>query len=257
MTQTKHEEEIGAKKLPNRLSGKTAIITGAAQGMGANHARRFVAEGANVVIADIQVEKGQVLAEELGDRARFTTLDVSRESSWDSALATARQEFGLVNVLVNNAALYSAQSVEQETIENVRRILEINIFGSWLGLSKVVPLMREAGAGSIINVSSLAGARGIPHHSIYGASKWAIRGLTKSAAHDLGPDNIRVNAVLPGAINNTGMFSGMDDTQILAIPLRRPGSLDEVTNLVIFLASDDSSYVTGCDHIVDGGRALW
>lgn len=240
-----------------RLSNKTAIITGAAQGMGAHHARRFVAEGANVVLTDLQTDKGQALAEELGSQARFLRHDVSSEADWDTVVAETVNTFGRVDILVNNAAMYFIQRVDEAEPEKVRKLLEVNIYGSWLGLSKAAVAMRKTGGGSIINLSSLAGSRGIPYHSIYGASKWGIRGLTKSAAYDLGPDNIRVNAILPGAVENTGMFTGVDPEQMQAIPLGRPGTLDEISNLLVFLASDESGYITGADHVIDGGRGLW
>lgn len=240
-----------------RLQNKIALITGAAQGMGAHHARRLLAEGAQVVLTDLQQDKGEALARELGDQARFVPHDVSSEQDWDRAVATAVEDFGGLDILINNAALYFVQPVDEAEPAQVKKLLDINVYGSWLGISKAVPAMRQRGGGSIINLSSLAGSRGIPWHAIYGASKWAIRGLTRSAAYDLGPDNIRVNAVLPGAVADTGMFSGVDEEQLQAIPLRRPASLDEVSSLLVFLASEESSYITGADHIIDGGRGLW
>ena len=241
-----------------RLDGKIAIITGAAQGMGAEHARVFVAEGARVVLTDLQEETGKALAAELGANALFVRHDVSRAEDWDAVIAATRTAFGPANVLINNAAMYFICPVDEADPERVRKLLDVNIFGSWLGISKLAPVMREAGGGSIINLSSLAGMRGIPWHGIYGTSKWAIRGLSKTAAYDLGPSGIRVNAILPGAIEETGMAGGpLDESQLAAIPLRRTGRKSEVSQLAVFLASDESAYITGGDHVIDGGRALW
>ena len=242
----------------NRLQGKIAIITGAAQGMGAEHARVFIAEGARVVLTDLQEQAGQALAAELGPNALFVRHDVSKAQDWDAVLAATRAAFGPANVLINNAAMYFICPVDEAEPERVRKLLDVNIFGSWLGISRIAPVMREARGGSIINLSSLAGMRGIPWHGIYGTSKWAIRGLTKTAAYDLGPSGIRVNAILPGAIEETGMAGGpLDETQLAAIPLRRTGRKNEVSQLAVFLASDESAYITGADHVIDGGRALW
>ncbi len=241
-----------------RLQGRIAIITGAAQGMGAEHARAFIAEGARVVLTDLQEPAGQALAAELGPNALFVRHDVSKAQDWDAVIATTRTAFGPANVLINNAAMYFICPVDEADPERVRKLLDVNIYGSWLGISKLAPVMREAGGGSIINLSSLAGMRGIPWHGIYGTSKWAIRGLTKTAAYDLGPSGIRVNAILPGAIEETGMAGGpLDETQLAAIPLRRTGRKSEVSQLAVFLASDESAYITGGDHVIDGGRALW
>ncbi len=240
-----------------RLAGKTALITGAAQGMGAHHARRFVAEGARVVLTDLQEDKGQALATELGDKACFLRHDVTDEAGWQAAVAAAEQRFGGLHILVNNAGYYAIGPIHEVEPQVAQRIMDINVIGSWLGIRTVTPALQRAGGGAIVNLSSLAGTRGIPYHGLYGASKWAVRGLTKSAAYDLGPLGIRVNAVMPGAIENTGMFSGTTEEMNAAIPLHRPGTPDEVSNLVIFLASDESSYITGADHIIDGGRGLW
>jgi 3alpha(or 20beta)-hydroxysteroid dehydrogenase len=240
-----------------RLAGKIAIVTGAAQGMGAEHARVFAAEGARVVLTDLQEQAGRALAAELGANALFVRHDVSSPADWDAVIAATRAAFGPATVLINNAAVYFIGPVEEADPERVRKLLEVNVFGSWLGISKIAPMMHEAGGGSIINISSLAGMRGIPWHAIYGASKWAVRGLTKTAAYDLGPAGIRVNAILPGAIEDTGMAGTLDAAQLAAIPLRRSGRKSEVSQLAVFLASDESAYITGADHVIDGGRALW
>jgi 3alpha(or 20beta)-hydroxysteroid dehydrogenase len=240
-----------------RLKAKTAIITGAAQGMGAEHARAFAAEGARVVLTDVQEQAGKALAAEIGPDALFVRHDVSRPEDWDAVLAATRAAFGPANVLLNNAAMYFVGPVDEADPERVRRLFDVNIFGTWLGISKLAPMMREGGGGSIINLSSVAGMRGIPWHGIYGASKWAVRGLTRTAAYDLGPSGIRVNAILPGAIEDTGMAGTLDEAQLAAIPLRRTGRKSEVSQLAVFLASDESAYITGSDHVIDGGRAIW
>lgn len=242
-----------------RLQGKIAIVTGAARGMGATHARAFAAEGARLMLTDLAEEEGRALARELGDAARFMRHDVSQAEDWDAVVAETRRAFGAANVLLNNAAIYFIGPVDAAEPDQVRRLLEINTFGSWLGISRVAPMMREAGGGSIINLSSLAGMLGFPQHAIYGMSKWAIRGLTRSAANDLGPDGIRVNAILPGAIAETGMAGTepLDAAQLAAIPLRRRGHKEEVSALAVFLASDESAYITGTDQVIDGGRGIW
>lgn len=243
-----------------RLSGKSAIITGAAQGMGANHARRFVAEGSNVVLTDLQEEAGASLAKELGESARFVHQDVTREEGWDTVVKVAEEAFRGIDILVNNASLFYLCPVDEAEPEMVRKLLDVNIYAYWLGIRKVVPSMKQAGGGNIINISSMAGALGAPSLGIYGTTKWAVRGLTKSAANDLASVGIRVNAVLPGTVANTGMFdaSGGSTPEVLEkIPLKRTATLDDVSNLLVFLASDESSYITGADHMIDGGLGLF
>jgi 3alpha(or 20beta)-hydroxysteroid dehydrogenase len=243
------------------LSGKSAIVTGAAQGMGASHARKFVEAGARVVLTDVQADAGEKLAKELGDAARFVRQDVTSASDWDQVIRTAQAHGGGLHVLVNNAAIHWQKSIESDTVEGLRRMLDVNVAGVFLGIQKSIAPMRAAGGGSIINVSSIAGTRGIPAHGSYGASKWAVRGLTKVAAAELGRHRIRVNSIHPGGIAGTGMFPDPQGeerrAQYAAIPLGRAGETSEVSDLVIFLASDASTYITGTEHVIDGGRSLW
>lgn len=243
-----------------QLEGKSIIITGAAQGMGAIHARRCVEEGARVVLTDLQEEVGEKAAAELGEAAVFVKQDITQEADWDRVVATAVDRFGRLDGLVNNAAIWWTQPILEESADKLRKMLEVNVVGTFLGVQKVVPAMRESGGGSIVNLSSIAGTRGIPEHGSYGASKWAVRGLSKVAANELGPFNIRVNTIHPGAIEGTGMFLVPEaefETLFATQPLRRPGRKEEVSGLLIFLLSDQSSYVTGHEHVVDGGRTVW
>jgi 3alpha(or 20beta)-hydroxysteroid dehydrogenase len=189
-----------------QLEGKRILITGAAQGMGAVHARRCIEEGASVLLTDLQTEEGEAIAAELGQAAVFERQDVTNPGDWDRVVARAQDAFGGLDGLVNNAAIWWTRPIVDEDADALRRMLEVNVVGTFHGIQKVVPLMREAGGGSIVNLSSIAGTRGIPDHGSYGASKWAVRGLSKVAAIELGQWNIRVNTVHPGAIGGTGMF---------------------------------------------------
>jgi 3alpha(or 20beta)-hydroxysteroid dehydrogenase len=236
-----------------QLEGKVAIVTGAAQGMGACEARRMAEEGARVVLGDVQEEAGRAVAKEIGAAARFVRQDVARESDWDAVIAAALERFGRLDVLVNNAAIHHVGSIEND---------QVNLVGTWWGVKKAIAPMRAAGGGSIVNKSSIAGTRGIPAHGSYGITKWGVRGLTKVAAYELGPDRIRVNSIHPGPIAGTGMFSMPEDEaqqrEIFdPIPLRRAGGVEEVASLVVFLASDASAFITGTEHVIDGGRSLW
>jgi 3alpha(or 20beta)-hydroxysteroid dehydrogenase len=245
-----------------QLEGKVAIVTGAAQGMGACEARRMAEEGARVVLGDVQEEAGRAAAKEIGAAAHFVRQDVSRESDWDAVIAASLERFGRLDVLVNNAAIHHVGSIENESLEGLERMLQVNLVGTWWGVKKAIAPMRAAGGGSIVNKSSIAGTRGIPAHGSYGITKWGVRGLTKVAAYELGPDRIRVNSIHPGPIAGTGMFSMPEDEaqqrEIFdPIPLRRAGGVDEVASLVVFLASDASAFITGTEHVIDGGRSLW
>ena len=244
-----------------QLDGKNIIITGAAQGMGAVHARRCVEEGARVLLTDLQNEAGEKLASELGPNAAFSTQDITDPASWDSVVERALEHGdGGLDGLVNNAAIWWTKPLVEEDADQLRKMLEVNVIGTFHGMQKVVPAMRESGGGSIVNLSSIAGTRGIPEHASYGASKWAVRGLSKVAAAELGQWNIRVNTIHPGAIGGTGMFLVPEseyETLFAEQPLRRPGEREEVSGLLIFLLSDQSSYVTGHEHVIDGGRTVW
>lgn len=242
-----------------QLDGKTIVITGAAQGMGAVHARRCIEEGARVVATDLQVEAGQALEKELGRDLCFVEQDVTQELDWDRVIAAAVDRFARIDGLVNNAAIWSTAPILDESVDRLRQILEVNVVGSWWGLRKVGVAMRDAGGGSIVNISSIAGTRGLPEHGSYGASKWAVRGLTKVAAKELGGYGIRVNSVHPGAVEGTGMFLIPEEERPAMFadqPLSRPGRREEISGLVIFLLSDASSYITGHEHVVDGGRTV-
>lgn len=234
------------------LDGKVGLLTGAARGQGAAEARLFVEQGGRVVIADLLDDDGEALADELGDAARFVHLDVSDEGSWRSAVAAATEAFGGLHVLVNNAGIHHTCPIEEEKVERLERTWRVNLLGTFLGIQSVIAPMRAAGGGSIVNISSTAGLKGLPRHGAYGATKWAVRGLTKTTAVELGRDGIRVNSVHPGPIR-TAMLPEGSEERFLALPLGRAGEVEEVATLVCFLASDAASYITGGEFAVDGG----
>lgn len=240
-----------------KLDGKVALISGAARGMGEAEARMFIAEGACVLVADVLEEAGQRLAAGLGDRARYCNLDVRSETSWAQAVDTAARTFGKLDILVNNAGIIAWQPIGDMTLDTYRSIIEVNQVGCWLGMKAALPAMRHAGAGAIVNISSLAGRVGMHGGSAYVASKHAVLGMTKCAAIEFGPYNIRVNAVLPGAIETP--MSGKrtpDADPCLKLPIARIGKAEEVARMVTFLASDDAAYCTGAEFMIDGGMSL-
>jgi 3alpha(or 20beta)-hydroxysteroid dehydrogenase len=235
-----------------RLDGKVALISGGARGMGASHARAMVREGAKVVIGDLLDDEGQTLASELGPSATYVHLDVTKPADWDAAVHTAVESFGSLNVLVNNAGIANFGSIEDYTHDDWHKIIAINLTGVFNGMKAAIPEMIRANGGSIINVSSTAGMRGYPALPGYTAAKHGVRGLTKSAALDLGKHNIRVNSVHPGVIRTPMTEELPQDTRHVA--LDRVGEPEEVANLVVFLASDESPFATGAEFIIDGGE---
>ncbi|MEO8816021.1 MAG: glucose 1-dehydrogenase [Mycobacterium sp.] len=234
-----------------RVTGKVALISGGARGMGAAHARALVAEGASVVAADILDDQGAALAEDLGDAVRFVHLDVTDPQQWQTAVQTAVEAFGKLDVLVNNAGIVNGNTLQGFALADWQRILDINLTGTFLGMQAAADPMIAAGGGSIINISSVEGLRGSPGLHGYVASKFAVRGLTKSVALELAPHQIRANSIHPGFIR-TPMTEGIPE-DFLQIPLGRGADPDEVSQTVLFLASDESSYTTGTEFIIDGG----
>lgn len=238
-----------------RLQDKVIIITGAAQGMGATHARTCIEAGAKVVLTDINAEKGQALAAELGSQALFIQHNVTSEDDWEQVIAATQAHFGTINVLVNNAGITQSKSILETSLDDYRRILEINQVSVFLGMKAVIPSMQASKQGSIINISSINGLVGGAIG--YTDSKFAVRGMTKAAALECAPFGIRVNSVHPGVIATPMIMQGDTKAAVEAfaksIPLRRVAQPEEVSRLVLYLASDDSSYSTGSEFIVDGG----
>jgi len=253
----KKEKEV--ERIMGRLDGKVAIITGASMGMGAAHARRFVQEGAKVIIGDIAVEAGQKLADELGPNALFVKIDVSKEEDWKNVVEAAEKQFGNITVLVNNAAILDHRTIEDTTEENYLRGVNINQTSIVLSYIHVVPSMKKAGIGSIINISSIQGFKGGKGELMYSSTKFALRGLTRSAALELAEFNIRVNSIHPGAIETPMVIEARKRQPEAiaafekAIPLGRMAKPEEVSNVVLFIASEEASYVTGAEILVDGG----
>jgi 3alpha(or 20beta)-hydroxysteroid dehydrogenase len=235
-----------------RLTGKIALVSGGSRGMGAAHARAIVANDGKVVIGDILETEGAALARELGDNARFITLDVTKADDWKAAVALAVIEFGGLNVLVNNAGIVSHAALEDMTEAQWNTILCINLTGVFLGIKAAVGALKASAPASIINISSTAGFIGTPGLHGYVASKFGVRGLTKAVAAELGSSRVRANSIHPGAIR-TPMIAGFD-VSVVAGALARIGEPEEVSNLVVYLASDESSFSTGSEFVVDGGQ---
>jgi 3alpha(or 20beta)-hydroxysteroid dehydrogenase len=244
------------------LAGRCVIVTGAARGQGAAHARAFVAEGARVVITDVLDDLGAQLAGELGDSARYVHLDVTSEDEWATAVETAVAAFGPVRVLVNNAGMLVRGPIETATVADWDLVMSINVRGCFLGIRAVLDSMRGAGGGSVVNISSNGGMLGTPNALAYITSKWAVRGMTKAAAAELGKYGIRVNSVHPGAVATPLLMGGglTEEAFVergkdrLAVP--RIAEPDEISPAVIYFASDLSGYASGSELLVDGGWAI-
>lgn len=242
-----------------RVQGKVAIVTGAARGMGAAFAKRLIEGGAKVMLTDVLLEEGKATAAALGTNARFMAHDVTKEAQWQQVVAETEKAFGPVTVLVNNAGIAYGGAIETTSEADYRRVIDIDQVSVFLGMKSVIASMRRAGGGSIINISSIAGIIGTAGVLPYTAAKFAVRGMTKSAAIELASQNIRVNSVHPGLIR-TPMTSSNDpatqavlDELAAATPVGRAGEPDEVASVVLMLASDESRFSTGAEFVVDGG----
>jgi 3alpha(or 20beta)-hydroxysteroid dehydrogenase len=237
-----------------RFQNRTVFVTGGARGMGASHVRAFVSEGANIVIADILDDEGRALATELGNSAHYVHLDVSDVTQWQAAVHDAETRFGAIHVLVNNAGIGGIPASLLDTeIDDWNRVLRVNLDGTFFGIKTAAPSIIRAGGGAIVNVSSFAGLLGSPLLGGYSASKFAVRGLTKVAAMELGPSRIRVNSIHPGYIR-TPLLEGIPDEAVHGrLAIDRIATPEDVTPVVLFAASDDARYCTGAEFAVDGG----
>jgi len=241
-----------------RLDGKVAVVTGGSQGMGASHARKMAEEGATVVITDIIEEAGKKVAEEIGGNAFFMKLNVAKEDEWKSTASEIVRRFGKIDILVNNAGIGIFKRIDEITSNEFEKTMMINAFSVFYSLKAVVPFMKEKG-GSIINISSIDGVIGEIGSIGYGASKFAVTGMTKCAALELAQYGIRVNSVHPGAVDTAmgaegSEAAGLGENPYVSVPMKRAARPEEISNLVVFLASEESSYITGSEVIIDGGK---
>lgn len=246
-----------------RLDGKVALVSGGARGLGRAMAEEFVAEGARVVIGDVLLEDAQITAQEIGPDCQAIMLDVTQEESWSAATKAVVETFGGLDILVNNAGTAEGSAFAETTLESYRRVTEVNQTGVFLGMRAAVDPMTVRGGGSIVNISSIEGMVASPGIISYTASKWAVRGMTKAVAMELAPLGIRVNSIHPGHVH-TGLASKPGDDLSFKeamieehsrrhAPMGRTGTPREIAKLAAFLASDDSSYSTGSEFVVDGG----
>jgi 3alpha(or 20beta)-hydroxysteroid dehydrogenase len=242
------------------LAGRVVLITGAARGMGAAMARSFVGAGARVVLADVLAADGEALAKNLGEQAVYWPLDVSQERDWQRIVADTLARFARIDVLINNAGILQSGPLVSMTRDEFERVLQVNLIGPWLGIKTVAPVMVAAGGGAIINIASAAALVGMPGIGGYVASKWGLRGLTRSAAMELGPQGVRVNGIYPGGIdtpmaNPTGAPAAQIDRGYAKQPIPRIGRPEEIAAACLFLASDAASYLCGAEIAVDGGMS--
>lgn len=237
-----------------RTAGKVVLVTGGACNIGAESARLLVEEGARVVIADIADDAGEALAARLGDAAIYVHLDVTSEQQWAAVVETTLATFGRLDVLFNNAGIFDGGRIQTYTRAKWQRILDINLTGAFLGIKACTDALIASGAGSIINTSSIEGLRGTGYTHGYVASKWGLRGLTKSVATELAPHGVRVNSLHPGRIS-TPATDAMPEG-LIPIPLGQPGLPYHVATFVVFLASEESAYTTGSEFVMDGGTVM-
>lgn len=240
------------------LNGKVALISGAARGQGAAEAKLFAARGAKVMLCDVLDDDGRKTAAEIGAAASYMRLDVTDEKSWLAAVEATVAKFGKLDVLINNAGIADMKTLTTMSLADYMKTIQVNQVGVFLGMKCVAPAMKTAGGGSIVNISSIAGMGGAVGGIAYCASKFAVRGMTKVAALELGPDNIRVNSIHPGGIltrmlTDAGLSGEGANDLFSKVPLGRIGQPEEMAALAAYLASDDSSYSTGSEFVADGG----
>ncbi|WP_380165595.1 SDR family oxidoreductase [Jannaschia sp. R86511] len=248
-----------------RFTNQVVLVSGGAGGQGASHARAYVHEGARVVVGDVRDDAGERLADELGDDAVYTHLDVTKEQDWTDAVALAEHRYGPIDILVNNAGVGSPPVlIEDGTLEDWDHIMGVNITGQYLGIRAAIPSLRRAGGGSIVNIASMAANTGIAYLSPYVVSKWGVRGLTRTAALELGRDGIRVNSIHPGVVDTPfiteplrpGVAPVSDYYSAEPFAIKRMAQPSEITDLLLFVTSDAGAFLTGSELVADGGLLL-
>lgn len=245
--------------MPSRFEQRSVLITGATGALGEAMAHAFAEEGARVIVAARKEEAGRKLAQAIGGGATFVRLDVADEVSWSDAIKVVERDLGPLSVLINNAAYLAVGGVETVPLSEWRKVIETNLTGAFLGIRAAAPSMRKGGGGSIVNISSIAALHGAPGLAAYGASKWGIRSLTRTAAYELARDNIRVNSVHPGIIDTPLAYNPADGSELVpvdAFAIPRMASVGEIARYVLFVASEEASFSTGSEFVADGGFGL-